>query len=52
MSEAEQPSLTALLERIRARLDRLATAPVSDDDLRHLAAIDGWLADLTEGSDD
>ena len=46
------PSLTVLLERIRTRLDALATAPVSDDDLQHLVAIDEWLADLAEGSDD
>lgn len=46
-----EPSLIALLARIRERLDRLATAPLSDEDLRHLIAVDEWLEDLTEGSD-
>jgi hypothetical protein len=44
---AEQ--IVALLERIRGRLDGLATAPLSDDDLAHLVAVDEWLAALSEG---
>jgi hypothetical protein len=43
--------LIALLQRIRLRLDGLATTPLNDDDLAHLVAIDEWLTDLTEGSD-
>lgn len=48
----DQPSLLALLQRIRGHLDDLATTPLSDDDLRHLVAIDEWLGDLTKGAGD
>ena len=47
-----QPSLIALLERIRGHLDELATTPLSDDDLAHLVAVDEWLSDLTGGAED
>jgi hypothetical protein len=48
----DKPSLLALLERIRGHLDKLATSPLSDDDLAHLVAVDEWLEALTEGDQD
>jgi hypothetical protein len=48
----DKPSLLALLDRIRGRLDDLVTEPLSDDQLQHLVAIDEWLAALMEGDDD
>jgi hypothetical protein len=44
----DQPSLLALLDRIRGRLDELITEPLTDDQLQHLVAIDEWLASLSE----
>jgi hypothetical protein len=38
--------LIAPLERIREHLNDLATAPLSDEDLAHLVAIEDWLGDL------
>jgi hypothetical protein len=40
--------LIALLERIREHLNELATAPLSDEDLAHLVAIEDWLGDLAK----
>jgi hypothetical protein len=46
------PSLVALLDRIRSRLDELVTEPLTDEQLAHLVAIDEWLEALTEGDRD
>jgi hypothetical protein len=39
-------SLMALLASIRERLDALNVAPLSDEDLAHLVAINEWLTGL------
>jgi hypothetical protein len=46
-----EPSLVALLASIRARLDALEFAALSEADLAHLVAVDEWLADLTGDGD-